>query len=93
MPSTRISGNQRPPTLLRPGGQAKLRLPASGRLEGGLSDVLTCGGCLLPHEDHSKADYLAIEDLEMSAKLENLDLDAAVELIKAVEVAKQEPDQ
>jgi hypothetical protein len=44
-------------------------------------------GCLLPHEDHGKADYLTIEDLEKSAKLDNLDLDAAVQtLIKTVEV-------
>lgn len=53
---------------------------------------LTCG-CYLPHEDHGKADYLTIEDLEKSAKLDNLDLDQAVEaLIKTVEVAKKEPD-
>jgi hypothetical protein len=53
---------------------------------------LTCG-CLLPHEDHGNADYLTIEDLEKSAKLDNLDLDAAVQtLIKTVDVAKKEPD-
>ncbi|HLF70048.1 MAG TPA: hypothetical protein VI541_03730 [Actinomycetota bacterium] len=53
---------------------------------------LTCG-CNLPHEDHGKSDYLTIEDLEKSAKLDNLDLDQAVQaLIKTVEVAKKEPD-
>jgi hypothetical protein len=51
---------------------------------------LTCG-CLLPHEDHGNPDYLTIEGLEKSAKLDNLSLDAAVEiLLKTVEVAKQE---
>jgi hypothetical protein len=47
---------------------------------------LTCG-CRFLNEDQGKADYLMIEDLEKSAKLENLDLDAAVETpIKTVEV-------
>lgn len=53
---------------------------------------LTCG-CLLPHEDHGKADYLTIEDLEASAKIDGISLDEAVDrLIKTVEVAKNEPD-
>jgi hypothetical protein len=53
---------------------------------------LTCG-CMLPHEDHGKADYLTIEDLEKSAKLDGIDLDEAVDrLVKTVEVAKNEPD-
>jgi hypothetical protein len=52
---------------------------------------LTCG-CLLPHEDHGKADYLTIEGLEKSAQLDSLALDEAVQtLIKTVEVAKNEP--
>jgi hypothetical protein len=53
---------------------------------------LTCG-CLLPHENHGKPDYLLIEDLEKSAKLDGYTLDEAVRnLIKTVEVAKQERD-
>lgn len=53
---------------------------------------LTCG-CLLPHEDHGNPDYLTIEGLEKSAKLDNLGLDEAVEILtKTVEVAKNEPD-
>jgi hypothetical protein len=53
---------------------------------------LTCG-CLLPHEDHGNPVYLTIEGLENSAKLDNLNLDAAVEnLIKTVEVAKKETE-
>ncbi len=52
---------------------------------------LTCG-CLLPHESHGKADYLLIEDLEKSAKLDGYTLDEAVRhLIDTVEVAKKEP--
>jgi hypothetical protein len=50
--------------------------------------------CLLPHDDHGKADYLTNEDLEKSAKLDNHDPDAAVQtLIETVEAAKQEPDR
>jgi hypothetical protein len=53
---------------------------------------LTCG-CMLPHEDHGKADYLTIEDLEKSAKLDNLSLDEAIQtLVATVEVAKKEPE-
>ena len=53
---------------------------------------LTCG-CLLPHEDHGNPEYLTIEGLEKSAKLDNLNLDAAVgNLIKTVEVAKKETE-
>ena len=53
---------------------------------------LTCG-CLLPHEDHGNPEYLTIEGLEKSAKLDNLNLDAAVEnLIKTVDVAKNETE-
>jgi hypothetical protein len=53
---------------------------------------LTCG-CLLPHEDHGKADYLTIEDLEASATIDSFDLDEAVRNLEAtVEVAKKETD-
>jgi hypothetical protein len=53
---------------------------------------LTCG-CMLPHEDHGNADYLTIEDLEKSAKIDGIDLDEAVDrLAKTVEVAKNEPE-
>lgn len=53
---------------------------------------LTCG-CMLPHEDHGNADYLTIEDLEKSAKIDGTDLDEAVErLAKTVEVAKNETE-
>lgn len=53
---------------------------------------LTCG-CMLPHEDHGNADYLTIEDLEKSAKLDGLDLGQVIEnLLKTVEVAKQESE-
>ena len=53
---------------------------------------LTCG-CMLPHEDHGKADYLTIEDLEKSAKIDGIDLDEAVaRLVKTVEVAKGETE-
>jgi hypothetical protein len=46
-----------------------------------------------PHEDHGNADYLTIEDLERSAKLDNLSLEEAVHsLIMTVEIAKQERD-
>jgi hypothetical protein len=53
---------------------------------------LTCG-CLLPHEDHGKPDYLLIEHLEKSAALDGYDLETAVRnLVETVEVAKKEPD-
>jgi hypothetical protein len=53
---------------------------------------LTCG-CELPHEDHGKSDYLTIEDLEKSAKLDNKSLDEAVQILqRTVQVAKQEPE-
>jgi hypothetical protein len=38
---------------------------------------LTCG-CKLPHEDHGKPEYLTIEDLEASAKLDGFSLDEAL---------------
>ena len=48
---------------------------------------------MLPHEDHGNADYLTIEDLEKSAKIDGIDLDEAVErLKKTVEVAKNETE-
>ena len=51
---------------------------------------LTCG-CLLPHDDYGKHDYLLIGDLEKSAKLDGYTLDEAVSnLVKTVEVAKKE---
>jgi hypothetical protein len=47
---------------------------------------------LLPHEDHGKADYLTVEDLEASAALDKYSLDEAVKnLLATVEVAKKEP--
>lgn len=53
---------------------------------------MTCG-CKLPHEDHGNKDYLLIEDLEKSAKVDDLSLDEAVRnLLETVEVAKQETD-
>ncbi|MBI4301927.1 MAG: hypothetical protein HY664_04930 [Chloroflexi bacterium] len=53
---------------------------------------LTCG-CLSPHDTHGNPDYLTIEHLEKSAKLENMSLDEAVQnLIRTVEVAKQETE-
>jgi hypothetical protein len=46
-----------------------------------------------PHEDHGKPDYLTIDELEKSAKLDNMSLDEAVaNLVKTVEVAKQETE-
>jgi hypothetical protein len=48
---------------------------------------------MLPHENHGKSDYLTIEDLEKSAKIDGISLDEAVgRLTKTVEVAKNEPD-
>jgi exonuclease I len=53
---------------------------------------LTCG-CLLPHDNHGKPDYLLIEDLEKSAKLDGYSLDEAVSnLVATVEVAKKESE-
>ena len=53
---------------------------------------LTCG-CMLPHEDHGKDEYLTIEDLERSAKVDGYDLDQAVEnLVATVTRAKQEKE-
>lgn len=53
---------------------------------------LTCG-CLLPHEDHGKPDYLLIDELEKSAKIDGFSLDEAVKnLVATVEVAKKEAD-
>jgi hypothetical protein len=52
---------------------------------------LTCG-CKLPHEDHGKAGYLTIEDLEKSAEIDGYSLDEAVKnLVETVEVARKEP--
>jgi hypothetical protein len=46
-----------------------------------------------PHEDHGKAAYLTIEDLEKSAKLDGLSLDEAVaNLNETVAAAKAEPE-
>jgi hypothetical protein len=51
---------------------------------------LTCG-CLKPHDNHGKADYLLIEDLEKSARIDGYSLDEAVRnLVKTVELAKKE---
>jgi hypothetical protein len=51
---------------------------------------LTCG-CQLPHEDHGKAEYLTIEDLERSAAIDSYSLDEAVKnLVATVDVAKGE---
>jgi hypothetical protein len=53
---------------------------------------LTCG-CKLPHEDHGKPEYLTIEDLEASAKLDGFSLDKAVENLKeTVAVAQKEKE-
>ena len=53
---------------------------------------LTCGR-MLPHDDHGNPDYLTIEDLEKSAKADNMSLDEAVEnLRKTVDVAKAETE-
>ncbi len=53
---------------------------------------LTCG-CLLPHDNHGNPDYLTIEDLERSAKADNMSLDEAVQnLVKTVDVAKRETE-
>ena len=48
---------------------------------------------MLPHEDHGNPDYLTIEDLEKSAKIDGIDLDEAVaRLSKTVDVAKSETE-
>ena len=53
---------------------------------------LTCG-CLRPHEDHGNPDHLTIEDLERSARIDNLTLDEAVHsLVMTVAIAKQEAE-
>jgi hypothetical protein len=53
---------------------------------------LTCG-CGLPHDNHGNPDYLTIEPLEKSAKLDNLSLDEAVaNLVATVENAKKETE-
>ena len=53
---------------------------------------LTCG-CMKPHDKHDNPAYLTIEDLERSAKADNMTLDTAVQnLIKTVEVAKKETE-
>ena len=53
---------------------------------------LSCG-CLLPHEDHGKAGYLTIEDLDRSAEIDGHTLAQAVEnLVKTVEVAEREEE-
>ncbi len=53
---------------------------------------LTCG-CMLPHDNHGNPAYLTIEDLERSAKADNMGLDEAVQnLVKTVEVAKRETE-
>jgi hypothetical protein len=48
---------------------------------------------MLPHDDHGNPNYLTIEQLETSAKADNMSLDEAVaNLVKTVEVAKQETE-
>ena len=72
------------------GRRGKRTNRSSKRTERSRDMCLTCG-CMLPHDDHGKADYLTIEDLEKSAVLDGLSLDQAVQnLIETVEVAKQE---
>jgi hypothetical protein len=47
----------------------------------------------MPHDTHGNPDYLTIEDLEKSAKLENQTLDEAVRnLVATVEIAKNETE-
>jgi hypothetical protein len=44
-----------------------------------------------PHDDHGNPDYLTIEDLEKSARVDNMSLNEAVSnLMATVEIAKQE---
>ncbi len=53
---------------------------------------LTCG-CGLPHDDHGNPDYLTIEDLEASARADDMGLDEAVKnLVATVEIAKRETE-
>ena len=53
---------------------------------------LTCG-CMKPHDNHGNLDYLTIEGLEKSAKLDDLSLDETVKnLVATVEVAKNETE-
>ena len=53
---------------------------------------LTCG-CMKPHDDHGNPDYLTIDKLEKSARLDNMSLGEAVSnLVKTVEVAKKETE-
>jgi len=53
---------------------------------------LTCG-CMEPHNSHGNPDYLTIEDLEKSAKADNMKLHEAVQnLVRTVEVAKKETE-
>jgi hypothetical protein len=53
---------------------------------------LTCG-CMKPHDNHGNPDYLTIEDLEKSAEADKMNLDEAVSnLVKTVQVAKEEPE-
>ena len=53
---------------------------------------LTCG-CMLPHDAHGNSDYLTIEDLERSAKADDMSLDEAVaNLVKTVTVAQAETE-
>lgn len=53
---------------------------------------LTCG-CMKPHDKHGKDDYLTIEDLERSAKLDNKSLDDAVKTLSdTVRVAQGESE-
>jgi hypothetical protein len=48
---------------------------------------------MLPHDDHGNPHYLTIEDLERSAKADNLSLNEAVSnLMATVEVAKKETE-
>ena len=51
---------------------------------------LTCG-CGLPHDDHGNPAYITIEDLEKSARADDMPLDEAVmNLTETVEIAKKE---
>lgn len=53
---------------------------------------LTCG-CLPPHDDHGNPDYLTIEDLEKSARADNMSLDVAVSnLCEDRKIAKLETE-
>jgi hypothetical protein len=51
---------------------------------------LTCG-CGLPHDNHGNPDYLTIEQLEKSARADNMTLGEAVKnLVETVQIAKKE---